>query len=322
MYYDFKGQRYPAYITKGNASSFILPFAKEFCKGKGLDIGGGRYPFPGATNIDIKVGRDAMSIPTGPHDFIFSSHCLEHLEDPAGALYRWTDQLKDEGVLFLYLPHPDAVLWWPEHNPAHLHILDPVSIITTLSAYGYTDIMVTGRDLYWSFAVVARKDREAFDRCKRLPELPGRVEWVNSHPEQAEGRTRRLTDTEKRELMLKASPANPPYVFPSVEERDQFVREHLIDDEEMSKRWKAFYEGKPDGAQGTPRVGKEKRPRSVDDRNDFYCPECSSRALEGGDTFRFNPARDRFPRELAGRWLTESEQMQDRTRRLTDTDNT
>lgn len=172
MYHDFRNERYPAYITKGNASSFILPFAREFCKGRGLDIGGGRYPFPGATNIDIKTGRDAMTIPEGPFDFIFSSHCLEHLDDPAGALYHWTAQIKDGGILFLYLPHPSAALWWPEHNRAHKHILEPEAIETVLRSYGYTDIMATGKDLYWSFAVVARKNTGVFVTRERLHKLP------------------------------------------------------------------------------------------------------------------------------------------------------
>jgi len=37
----FNKKEYPAFQTNGNAARFIMPFAQEVCKGKGLDIGCG-----------------------------------------------------------------------------------------------------------------------------------------------------------------------------------------------------------------------------------------------------------------------------------------
>ena len=91
-----------------------------FCKGTGAEIGGGgnRY-MPKAIQIDkfIKdnpdsstyadIQADACSIPLESNslDFIFSAHCLEHIPNPIGALFEWKRILKDDGFMFLLLPH-------------------------------------------------------------------------------------------------------------------------------------------------------------------------------------------------------------------------
>ena len=38
--FTYKNKIYPNYIKHGNACQFCIPFAKQFCKGNGLDIGG------------------------------------------------------------------------------------------------------------------------------------------------------------------------------------------------------------------------------------------------------------------------------------------
>ena len=90
MIYSYKGDNYPEYIRNGNAVEHIEVIAKQFCKGKGLDIGGFYgWTLPGAIPINIAdniLDYDAYKLPDYKElDYIFSSHCLEHLSDPIKA---------------------------------------------------------------------------------------------------------------------------------------------------------------------------------------------------------------------------------------------
>lgn len=156
--FEYKGSLYPMYLKHGNACSFCLPFAQQFCKGSGLDIGGeGDWIFPGARAINTKFtdGYHALNLPEGPYDYVFSSHALEHVPDYIRALEYWKTFLKANGVLFLYLPHPDMEYWRPENNRKHLHLFHPADLEAALKSLGYRDVLMSGRDLYWSFSAVA-----------------------------------------------------------------------------------------------------------------------------------------------------------------------
>ena len=153
----YGGNLYPEYIKQGNANIFVEPFAKHFCKGKGLDIGGfSGSTFPNAKPINIlnNDGFDAYHLPKGKYDYIFSSHTLEHLYDYVGALEYWKKYLKENGVLFLYLPHPDMEYWLPQNNRKHLHLFYPEDIHKLLEDLGFKHVLHSERDLYWSFVVV------------------------------------------------------------------------------------------------------------------------------------------------------------------------
>ena len=153
----YKGELYPEYIKHGNANAFIEPFAKEFCKGKGLDIGGiNGFEFPGAKYINIlnDDGYNAYNLPDEKYDYIFSSHTLEHLHDYVKALEYWKKHLVENGVLFLYLPHLNMEYWLPQNNRKHLHIFYPDSIHKLLEDLGFKYVLHSERDLYWSFAVI------------------------------------------------------------------------------------------------------------------------------------------------------------------------
>lgn len=158
--YEYKGIVYPAYLKKGNAAKYVMPFAKEFCQGKGLDIGGTdecHFPGAGLINSDRFDGCDAYHLPDGLFDYIFSSHTLEHLSKPVEALEGWIERLKSGGVLFLYLPHPDMLYWHPSVCLKHIHTFTPVHIFSILKALGILEVLISERDLYWSFAVVGFK---------------------------------------------------------------------------------------------------------------------------------------------------------------------
>jgi SAM-dependent methyltransferase len=85
-------------------------FFDKYTIGKGLDIGyGGDLVSPNAAGFDFEHG-DAQylaEINNEQYDFVYSSHTLEHLADPAAALKNWYRVLKKGGYLILYIPHRD-----------------------------------------------------------------------------------------------------------------------------------------------------------------------------------------------------------------------
>lgn len=158
---EFKGTKYPAFQSSGFAARFIFPFALEVCKGKGYDIGCNReeWKLPGAIGVDPMLGGilNAMNLPPEKVDYIFSSHCLEHLERWVDVLEYWHNKLKDGGVLFLYLPHPSQEYWKPWHNRKHVNVLSPEIIYEYLYDTGWKNIFVGNCDLNNSFAAMAEK---------------------------------------------------------------------------------------------------------------------------------------------------------------------
>lgn len=153
----YKNRLYPKYIKNGNAASYIIPFAKEFCKGKGLDIGGFLdWTFPKAIPINILIEDEwnAYNLPNEKYDYIFSSHTLEHLPDYIKALIYWKGHLKKSGILFLYLPHPDMEYWLPQNNQKHLHSFYPKGMAKVVEDLGFFQVLYSERDLYWSFSIV------------------------------------------------------------------------------------------------------------------------------------------------------------------------
>jgi len=114
---EYKNKKYPHFQTIGNASQFAIPYAKYFCNGDGFDIGCNRieWAYPGAQPIDLNLDDewDALNLPDRQVDYIFSSHCLEHLPNWVDALDYWYTRLKANGVLFLYLPAYSQEYWRP-----------------------------------------------------------------------------------------------------------------------------------------------------------------------------------------------------------------
>ncbi len=155
--FDYRGKLYPSFIREGNGCQYVAPIAKKFCLGYGLDVGCGKWPLEGAQPIELKDGSNAMDLPTGEFDYIFSSHCLEHLLDPIAALEHWRTRIRQHGVLFLYLPHPDMEYWLPQNCRKHLHSWMPGQIVRMLSDLGFYNVLGSGRDLAFGFSVVGFK---------------------------------------------------------------------------------------------------------------------------------------------------------------------
>lgn len=154
MIYEYAGKLFPDYLKTGNACRFIAPAAAHFCVGRGFDVGCGDWPLPGAIPVDLKTGGDAMSLPGGEYDYVFSSHCLEHLANPVAALRHWRTRLRRGGVLMLYLPHPEMDYWLPQNCAKHLHSWTPEQAERLVRDVGFERVLRSERDLAWGFAVV------------------------------------------------------------------------------------------------------------------------------------------------------------------------
>ena len=117
------------------------------------------WAFPGATPIDLDFDDpwDADNLPPVQIDYIFSSHCLEHVPDWVATMDYWYDNLKKEGTLFLYLPDFSQVYWRPWNNRKHKHVLTPKIIETYMFERGYENIFVSGIDLNNSFMAMGDK---------------------------------------------------------------------------------------------------------------------------------------------------------------------
>jgi SAM-dependent methyltransferase len=158
---EYKGKFYPKFQSEGFASKFAFPFAEQVCNGNGYDIGCSKleWAFPNSMPIDLSFnnGYHALNLPIGLVDYIFSSHCLEHITNWVDALDYWYDHLKEGGVLFLYLPDFSQKYWRPWHNRKHVNAFNPEIIREYLIDKGFKKVFVSGVDLNHSFIAIGEK---------------------------------------------------------------------------------------------------------------------------------------------------------------------
>jgi SAM-dependent methyltransferase len=164
VYFKFRGELYSGVLTGGNAAAFIRKTAKFYCHGKGLDIGPGKWPLTGAIPVENELGQNAFNLDNfedNTLDFVFSSHCLEHLKRWEDALSVWIRKLKAGGILFLYLPHESMKMWRPGGPWArHHHVWIPtVKKINPFLTQNGMDVLEynSGKDDAWGFHIVAKK---------------------------------------------------------------------------------------------------------------------------------------------------------------------
>lgn len=160
---EFKNNVYPKFQSEGYAAKFAIPFAQQVCKGMGYDIGCNRieWQFPGAIPIDPEINKDfhAWRLPHEKIDYIFSSHCLEHIPSWVDVLDYWHDHLKESGVLFLYLPDFSQIYWRGWNNRKHCNMLTPEIVKAYFMDQPdiWENTFVSGIDLNNSFMVMSQK---------------------------------------------------------------------------------------------------------------------------------------------------------------------
>jgi len=157
---NYNKSKYPEFQTQGNAAQFAIPYAKHVCIGTGIDVGCNReeWAYPGALMVDPAINEyDALNFPYDNLDYVFSSHCLEHLYDWVDVLDLWTSRLKSGGTLFLYLPDYSQVYWRPWNNRKHLNIFTPEIIADYMKDTGYTNVFKSGVDLNNAFMIMGQK---------------------------------------------------------------------------------------------------------------------------------------------------------------------
>ena len=86
------------------------PLEKQAIQGNGIDIGCGPDPVtPNARRFDLEHG-DANVVSQHvkeQFDFVYSSHCLEHMHDPRKTILDWWKLVKPGGYLFVVVPDED-----------------------------------------------------------------------------------------------------------------------------------------------------------------------------------------------------------------------
>lgn len=109
----------------------------------------------------------ADSFVSGSVDAVFSSHCLEHIEDYRAALAAWWDSIKVGGHLVLYLPHRDLYpnIGTAGANPDHKHDFAAEDILHAMVDMHF-DVLVNetrDADCEYSFLLVLKKLAEPFE---------------------------------------------------------------------------------------------------------------------------------------------------------------
>lgn len=103
---------------------------------------------------------DRLPEENGTLDYIFSSHCLEHISDWESMLSILIRKIKVGGILFLYLPHESVINWRPGGSWVVDHQWIPTfsRIIPVLNRLGMIiEDYNPWRDDYYSFHVIGRK---------------------------------------------------------------------------------------------------------------------------------------------------------------------
>jgi len=111
--------------AKARARRVREGYFEKFLVGNGIDIGCGDDPITCECVHWDKSQGDAQSLTdlqSGRFDWVYSSHCLEHLVDPKRAVVRWWDILRPGGHLLIVVPDEDLYeqgIWPSRFNPDH-----------------------------------------------------------------------------------------------------------------------------------------------------------------------------------------------------------
>lgn len=144
---------------QGNEAKKVRWDVVPYVRGKVLDLGAGPFRlFKHCITMDNQSEYKGMNLrpdiigdcadlsvfATKSMDSVFSSHLLEHMENPGEVLKEWWRVIKPGGHLVLYLPHKD---FYPNigqsgANPDHLHDFMPEDIIGYMEEIPGWDLLV------------------------------------------------------------------------------------------------------------------------------------------------------------------------------------
>jgi len=140
-------------------------FARRYFVGHGIDVGGGHDSldqfvelFPLIKNVFVydKAHGDAQkldNVDDAAFDFLFSSHCLEHLYDPVEAMRNWIRVVRSDGHLVICVPDEDLYeqgVWPSTFNPDHK------TSFTLCKAASWSPVSVNVFDLIAKFCHLVR----------------------------------------------------------------------------------------------------------------------------------------------------------------------
>jgi SAM-dependent methyltransferase len=163
VFFEYGRTFYPERLSQGNAMQFIRDLALQHCKGVGLDIGADIWPLDGSIPIRNDKNQNANKLDLFNDeslDYVFSSHCLEHVIEWEDALKLWIKKLKVNGILFLYLPHESMRLWRVGSPWVNNHKWVPCWEVIIDFLYDQNMKIIdfnADKDEFWSFHIIAKK---------------------------------------------------------------------------------------------------------------------------------------------------------------------
>jgi Tfp pilus assembly protein PilF/ADP-heptose:LPS heptosyltransferase/SAM-dependent methyltransferase len=140
-------------------------FATRYFRGDGIDVGGGsdsltlfKEFFPLVRNLFVYDqthgdGQLLDNVADESFDFLYSSHCLEHLRDPQEALANWLRVVRRGGHLVIQVPDEDLYeqgVWPSRFNNDHK------LSFTIAKDRSWSPVSVNVLDLIRSFCAVAQ----------------------------------------------------------------------------------------------------------------------------------------------------------------------
>ena len=151
IYSDYKGETFKSQKRREKEGFF-----EKYCQGEGLDIGyGADLIVPGCSGWDLRNG-DAQylnGIEDESFDYVYSSHCLEHMIDVKIALKNWFRVVRRGGFLLLAIPHRDLYekvkelpsIWNADHK--HMFLIGREELPDTLDIIKEIKESINGYDI-------------------------------------------------------------------------------------------------------------------------------------------------------------------------------
>lgn len=147
----------PSYVPGGRFLDFgcgsgdVVAFARFVgWKAEGIEISAAAVAAGRRAGLDLTHGSvEALEAVPGRYDYVFSSHCVEHIPDAARVFRAFHRALKPGGCLAVEVPNGDAsalerfgAYYYYLGMPVHVHVFTPRSISILAESAGLESIDV------------------------------------------------------------------------------------------------------------------------------------------------------------------------------------